>query len=70
MVQAETLSAPWLSDRHSTCESGERSGIGIADSLEYEELLMTRTQRILVGAIVLGVAIGVYVLFFCPTDCH
>lgn len=31
---------------------------------------MTRTQRILVGAIVLGVAIGVYVLFFCPTDCH
>lgn len=31
---------------------------------------MTRTQWILVGAITLGVAVGVYVLFFCPTDCH
>lgn len=31
---------------------------------------MTRTQWILVGAIALGVAVGVYVLFFCPTDCH
>ena len=31
---------------------------------------MTRTHWILAGAIALGVAIGLYVLFFCPTDCH
>ena len=31
---------------------------------------MTRTHWILVGAIVLGVVVGVYFLFFCPTDCH
>lgn len=31
---------------------------------------MTRTHWILVGAIMLGVGIAVYLLFFCPTDCH
>lgn len=39
-------------------------------TLDYKEWRMTRTQWILVGAIALGVAVGVYVLFFCPTDCH
>jgi uncharacterized protein involved in exopolysaccharide biosynthesis len=29
---------------------------------------MTRTHWILVGAIGLGVAVGLYLLFFCPTD--
>ena len=31
---------------------------------------MSRTQWLLIGAIGLGVAIGVYLLFFCPTECH
>lgn len=31
---------------------------------------MTRTRWILIGAIALGIAVGLYVLFFCPTDCH
>jgi hypothetical protein len=31
---------------------------------------MTRTHWILVGAIVLGLAVGLYLLFFCPTDCQ
>jgi len=24
----------------------------------------------MVGAVVLGVAVGLYILFFCPTTCH
>jgi hypothetical protein len=31
---------------------------------------MTKAQWILVGAIVLGVVIAGYLLFFCPTECH
>jgi hypothetical protein len=31
---------------------------------------MTRTHWILAGAIALGAAVGLYLLFFCPTDCH
>jgi hypothetical protein len=31
---------------------------------------MTRTQWLLLGAIGLGLAIVVYVVFFCPTDCQ
>jgi len=31
---------------------------------------MTRAHWILAGAIVVGVGVAVYLLFFCPTDCH
>lgn len=31
---------------------------------------MTRTHWFLIGAIALGMAVALYLLFFCPTDCH
>ncbi|GEM_PF-1906421 len=30
---------------------------------------MTRAQWLVVGAILLGLAVGLYILF-CPTECH
>jgi hypothetical protein len=31
---------------------------------------MTKGQWLLVGAIALSLAVGLYFLFFCPTECH
>ena len=31
---------------------------------------MTKGQWLLVGAIALSLAVGLYILFFCPTECH
>ena len=31
---------------------------------------MTRTQWLLLGAGLLGLAVGVYIPFFCPTSCQ
>lgn len=31
---------------------------------------MTKNQRLLLGAILVGLAVLVYFVFFCPTDCH
>ena len=31
---------------------------------------MTRNQWLLLGAVLLGLAIGLYILLFCPTDCQ
>jgi hypothetical protein len=31
---------------------------------------MTKGRWLLLGAIAMGVAVGVYLLFFCPTECH
>jgi hypothetical protein len=31
---------------------------------------MTKGQWLLVGAIALSLAVGPYILFFCPTECH
>jgi len=31
---------------------------------------MTRMQWLLLGAVVLGVGIFVYLVFLCPTECH
>lgn len=31
---------------------------------------MSRSQWLLIGAVALGLAIGLYLLFFCPTECH
>jgi len=33
-------------------------------------MALTRAQWLLIGAIVLGVGIVVYVVFFCPVECH
>jgi hypothetical protein len=31
---------------------------------------MSRTTWLLIGAVVLGIAIFVYFVFLCPTECH
>ena len=31
---------------------------------------MTRTKWLLLGAGLIGLAVGLYFLFFCPTDCQ
>lgn len=31
---------------------------------------MTKGQWLLLGAIAVGLAVGIYLLFFCPTECH
>lgn len=31
---------------------------------------MTRAQWLLLGAVLLGIAVLFYVLFFCPAECH
>jgi len=31
---------------------------------------MTKGQWLLVGAIALSLTVGLYFLFFCPTECH
>ena len=31
---------------------------------------MTKGQRLLVGALALSLAVGLYILFFCPAECH
>ena len=48
------------------------NGIGLAEILQGERSCrhMTRNQWLLLGAILLGLAVGLYFLFFCPTDCH
>jgi len=31
---------------------------------------MTRTRWLLLGAVLLGLAVGLYILFFCPSECQ
>ena len=31
---------------------------------------MTRTQWLLLATVLLGLAVGLYILVFCPTECH
>jgi hypothetical protein len=31
---------------------------------------MTRTQWLIVGAALLGIAVAVYLVLFCPAECH
>lgn len=31
---------------------------------------MTKNQRLLIGAILVGLIVMLYFLFLCPTDCH
>lgn len=31
---------------------------------------MTRTQWLLLGAVLLGLVVGLYILLFCPAECQ
>ncbi len=31
---------------------------------------MTKGRWLLLGAVILGLAVGLYLLFFCPTECQ
>ena len=31
---------------------------------------MSRTQWLLLGAVLIGVAVAVYLIFLCPSECH
>jgi len=47
------------------------TGIGLADyRLQALGGTMTRAQWLLLGAVGLGVAIVIYLVFFCPADCQ
>lgn len=53
-----------------------RFGIGLAnlcftsDVLNDEGGFMTKGRWLLAGAVLVGLAVGLYFLFFCPTECH
>jgi hypothetical protein len=50
-----------------------RADASALDLLSYSDrrdVTMTRAHWLLLGAIGVGVAIGIYLLFFCPTECH
>ncbi len=49
---------PW----HPSCSSLVQSS--------YRRSIMSRSQWLLLGAILIGVAVVLYLVFFCPTDCH
>lgn len=55
-----------LSYRHRTCDS-----VGDIDLLTGRTGgLMTKGRWLLLGAVVVGLAVGLYLLFFCPTECQ
>ena len=31
---------------------------------------MSRTQWLFLVAVLIGIAVALYLIFFCPTDCH
>jgi hypothetical protein len=53
-----------------------RFGIGLANLCPTAAVVnddggfMTKAQWLLVGAVLVGLAVGLYFLFFCPTECH
>ena len=57
-----------------TLHEGRFTGYGLCDGglFQHPERggSMTRTKWLLLGAVLLGLAVGLYLLFFCPTDCH
>lgn len=32
--------------------------------------MISKHSRLIIGAIVIGIVIVAYVVFFCPTECH
>ena len=45
-------------------------GIALARSSLGKECTMSRTSWWLIGALLLGTGIAVYLIFFCPVECH
>ncbi len=45
-------------------------GIALAQLYEVRKGTMTRAQWFLLGAVGLGIIISLYLIFFCPTECH
>ncbi len=45
--------------------SKKSKGMGVAD-----KVTMTRTGWLLLGAVMLGVAVFLYFVVFCPVECH
>jgi hypothetical protein len=44
--------------------------IPIEGFLPGEGGTMSQTEWFLLGAVVVGIAVFAYLMFFCPTDCH
>lgn len=42
----------------------------VVEQKQLEITSMTRTQWWFVGAVLLGLVVAVYFLFFCPTECQ
>ena len=55
-------------------ESGAASDLRQQACIDFEQDeeggFMTKGQWLLLGAIAVGLAVGIYLLFFCPTECH
>lgn len=55
---------------------GLRFGIGLATLCSTSVVVsddggfMTKEQWLLLGAVLVGLAVGLYFLLFCPTECH
>ena len=66
-----TLHTSQLSPHPHTLRGCSGNGIRFAASLcgTNVEGTMTRTQWLLLGAVLLGLAVGLYFLFFCPVEC-
>jgi hypothetical protein len=47
-----------------------RGGIALADQPIAEAAYMTHSQWMIAGAVMLGIAVLVYLVFFCPAECH
>ena len=57
----------------STQNAHSENGTGLAapcSSRTFYRGPMTKGQRLLVGALALSLAVGLYILFFCPAECH
>ena len=55
------------------CRS-DRDGTAIAKVQEvrirHEEGVMTKEKWLLLGALILSILVVLYLVFFCPSDCH
>ena len=52
----------------------DRDGTAIAQVQEvrirHEEGVMTKEKWLLLGALILSILVVLYLVFFCPSDCH
>jgi hypothetical protein len=45
-------------------------GTGLAEVLIKREMSMTKEKWLLVGALIVGLVVVLYLVFLCPSDCH